>query len=80
MSSSGPLGPGHDWTLAELSELTARGMAERDFENGRKMFAATRCIVCHRFDGEGGATGPDLTNVAGRFSPRRGIRVPCGGR
>jgi putative heme-binding domain-containing protein len=26
--------------------------------------------MCHRFGGEGGATGPDLTNVAGRFSFR----------
>ncbi len=24
--------------------------------------------MCHRFGGEGGATGPDLTNLAGRFS------------
>ena len=32
------------------------------------MFAAARCIVCHRFYGEGGATGPDLTQSAGRFS------------
>src|SRR5262249_44755110 len=42
----------------------------RDFKNGQKMFAAARCIVCHRFYGDGGATGPDLTQVAGRFSLR----------
>ena len=34
------------------------------------MFAAAKCGTCHRFDGSGGATGPDLSNVAGRFSPR----------
>jgi putative heme-binding domain-containing protein len=25
-------------------------------------------VVCHRFGGEGGATGPDLTQLAGRFN------------
>ena len=34
------------------------------------MFAAAKCIQCHRFDGFGGATGPDLTGAAGRFSSR----------
>jgi putative heme-binding domain-containing protein len=32
------------------------------------MFAAARCVVCHRFDADGGSTGPDLTQAAGRFS------------
>ena len=39
----------------------------RNFENGQKAFAAARCVLCHRFAGEGGATGPDLTQAAGRF-------------
>ena len=34
------------------------------------MYAAAQCGSCHRFHGRGGATGPDLTNVAGRFSLR----------
>jgi putative heme-binding domain-containing protein len=63
-----PKGPGHDWTLAELLELQKKEMKGRNFENGRKMFAAARCVVCHRFGGEGGATGPDLTLLAGRFN------------
>ena len=28
---------------------------------------AARCIVCHRYGDDGGATGPDLTQAAGRF-------------
>jgi len=40
----------------------------RNFENGKRAFAAARCVVCHRFGGEGGATGPDLTQAAGRFA------------
>lgn len=61
-------GPGHDWKLGELVELTKSGLSGRNYEHGKKMFAAAKCVVCHRFAGEGGATGPDLTNVAGRFS------------
>jgi putative heme-binding domain-containing protein len=42
----------------------------RDFDRGRTLFAAARCFACHRYDNEGGSNGPDLTGVAGRFSPR----------
>jgi putative heme-binding domain-containing protein len=41
----------------------------RDFERGRKVFGEAACFACHRFDGEGGALGPDLTSAAGKFSP-----------
>jgi putative heme-binding domain-containing protein len=62
-----PIGPGRKWSVDEVTSLATKGLSGRDFENGRRTFAAARCIVCHRFDGEGGATGPDLTNVAARF-------------
>jgi putative heme-binding domain-containing protein len=39
----------------------------RNFEHGKRTFAAARCVVCHRFSGDGGATGPDLTQAGGRF-------------
>jgi putative heme-binding domain-containing protein len=39
----------------------------RNFEHGKRTFAAARCVVCHRFGEDGGATGPDLTQAAGRF-------------
>jgi putative heme-binding domain-containing protein len=61
------IGPGKEYTLDELVELTA-DLKDRDFDNGKRSFAAARCIVCHRFVTEGGATGPDLTQAAGRFS------------
>lgn len=63
-----PAGPGKDWTLDEVRALAKDGLKGRNFENGQKMFAATRCIICHRFGGDGGATGPDLTQLAGRFN------------
>ncbi len=66
-----PTGPGRDWTMADLIKIGETKLANgRDFKNGQKVFAAARCIVCHRFNGEGGATGPDLTQAAGRFSFR----------
>jgi putative heme-binding domain-containing protein len=62
-----PRGPGKDYTLDDLVGLAGNGLHGRNFKNGQKMFAAARCVVCHRFNGEGGATGPDLTQAAGRF-------------
>jgi putative heme-binding domain-containing protein len=65
-----PIGPGRKWTVDDLAGLAKNGLVGRNFEAGRRAYAASRCVICHRFGGEGGATGPDLTNVAGRFSPR----------
>ena len=50
--------------------VAKNGLTGRNFEAGRRAYAASRCVICHRFGGEGGATGQDLTNVAGRFSVR----------
>lgn len=63
-----PTGPGRAWTIADLVALEPKLKSGRDFKNGQKAFASTRCVVCHRFAGDGGATGPDLTQLAGRFS------------
>jgi len=57
------------WTLEELSAATVSGLKDRDFDNGRKMFAATGCYACHRFGDQGGMTGPDLTSAGRRYSP-----------
>ena len=35
---------------------------------GSALFRSEGCINCHRFRGEGGNMGPDLTGVAGRRS------------
>lgn len=63
-----PRGPGREWKLDELVKFAEPKMKGRNFKNGEKMYAAARCIVCHRFQGDGGATGPDLSQVAGRFN------------
>ena len=60
-----------DWTIEELTPLVDSGLKQkRDFDRGRNLFAAASCFACHRFDNEGGAAGPDLTGVSGRFSTR----------
>jgi putative heme-binding domain-containing protein len=59
------------WTLDELVPLAESGLrTKRDFDRGRSLFGAAQCAACHRFDNDGGAAGPDLTGVSGRFSPR----------
>jgi len=59
------------WAMADLEKSLGVGLeGNRDFENGRNMFGAAACFACHRFNQEGGAVGPDLTSVSGKFSPR----------
>ena len=58
-----------NWALKDFAaDLEASVKAKRDFANGRKMAGAGACYVCHRFKGEGGAVGPDLSSVGGKFS------------
>lgn len=56
------------WTLEELSAAAKTDLKKRNFANGRKMFAAAGCYACHRFDNQGGMTGPDLTSAGRRYS------------
>lgn len=56
------------WTLTELSTAAKTNLKQREFANGRKMFAAAGCYACHRFDNQGGMTGPDLTSAGRRYS------------
>ncbi|HEX4415881.1 MAG TPA: c-type cytochrome [Lacipirellulaceae bacterium] len=59
-----------DWKMDDVVPLLAAKLKDRNFEHGRQMFAAANCYGCHHFAGEGGNVGPDLTGLAGRFSPR----------
>src|SRR5262249_13943645 len=59
------------WKLDDLTPALEKGLKNsRDFDRGRKLFAAGKCFACHRFDNEGGSNGPDLSAAAGRFSAR----------
>ncbi len=60
-----------EWGMDDFHDTLAKGVpAGRDFKNGRKMFGAGSCYACHRFQGEGGAVGPDLTSAGGKFSAK----------
>jgi putative heme-binding domain-containing protein len=58
------------WTAAELLPIVDRGTKMADPKRGRNVFAAALCYRCHRFEGQGGMVGPDLTGVARRFGAR----------
>jgi putative heme-binding domain-containing protein len=65
-----PKGPGRAWSIDEVVTLTAGGFKKRDFANGEAMFRSTMCLTCHRFNGDGGGIGPDITGAANRYTMR----------
>lgn len=65
-----PKGPGVRWTVEKASLVADSGLAKRDFEYGKIMFAATLCSSCHTMRGEGGNIGPDLTQLGTRFTTK----------
>jgi putative heme-binding domain-containing protein len=59
------------WKVDDLAKVLETDLKSgRDYDRGRKLFASAKCFACHRYDNEGGSNGPDLTIIAGRFSPR----------
>lgn len=58
------------WKMSDWDEIPGADLKGRNFDRGRQLFGAVACSSCHRFAGEGGAVGPDLTGVSGRFSAR----------
>ncbi|MFM8697938.1 MAG: c-type cytochrome, partial [Phycisphaerales bacterium] len=63
------------WTVDELATALPEDGEARDLARGARVFAETTCVRCHRFGGQGGATGPDLTGVGGRFTRRDLLRA-----
>jgi putative heme-binding domain-containing protein len=61
-------GPGRAWTVDEIVKLAEGGLNGRDKTNGHAMFQAALCSACHRIGDEGGAQGPDLSHLSGRFT------------
>jgi putative heme-binding domain-containing protein len=63
-----PKGPGRKWIKKEALAIINSGMDNRNFEQGKAMFAASLCKSCHQIQGEGGISGPNLTQLGTRFS------------
>jgi len=59
-----------DWHMDDLLPSLAHVEHGRAFESGRAAFRLTGCSQCHRFGGEGGSVGPDLTGVGQRLPAR----------
>ena len=62
------------WTvtegLAALDALASDSLDQEDLATGKTLFRDLLCIQCHRWDGEGGNLGPDLSAVGHRFGRR----------
>lgn len=65
-----PKGPGRAYTVDEVVALAKDGLKARDFTNGKNMYISTMCATCHRFNGDGGSIGPDLTGAGNRYTMR----------
>ena len=65
-----PKGPGKIYTVDEAMKSFQQPLKNRKFQRGKDMFAATACIVCHRFNYDGGGIGPDLTGAGSRYTIR----------
>ena len=60
----------HNWQMDDLVPLLSQADQGRSFEKGKAAYEAAQCYKCHRFNGDGGSTGPDLTGVGNRFDAR----------
>lgn len=70
MADLAPRSQVKQWTVDELAKLAQEKKSGFDYERGKQMFAVAQCYKCHRFAGQGGIQGPDLTAASQRFSPR----------
>jgi uncharacterized repeat protein (TIGR03806 family) len=56
-----------EWGMEDLLPKLEQVTHERSFESGKAAFNQTGCGQCHRFAGDGGSVGPDLSNVSKRL-------------
>ena len=58
-----------DWSLSDLASDLPLARSGRSFEKGKAAFQDAGCIQCHRFHGDGGSVGPDLSGLTQRAKP-----------
>ena len=58
------------WNIDELAPVVERGLTQRDYDRGRRLFGEAQCFACHHFDNQGGGLAPDLTMISRRYSVR----------
>ncbi len=65
-----PIGPGGNYTGSTINQfLWGDKMSDYNgtLADGERAYQAALCVLCHRMRGEGGATGPDLTQIGAKF-------------
>ncbi len=65
-----PKGPGRLYTVDDVVKFAEGKLTGRNFASGKNLYEATACSACHRFNGEGGGLGPDLTGSGNRYTLR----------
>ncbi|MGX1929949.1 c-type cytochrome [Flagellimonas sp. 2504JD4-2] len=63
-----PVGPGNNYTVAMVEKAFAENKKDANFAKGENFFRASLCVSCHSVKGVGGNSGPELTQIATRFS------------
>lgn len=56
-----------EWKTEDLAPWLDQVGSGRNYARGKSAYHDAQCIVCHQFNGEGGAVGPDLTGLGSRF-------------
>jgi putative heme-binding domain-containing protein len=59
-----------EWTVEQVQAELSQLAGPPDLEHGREIVAVAQCFKCHRFAGQGGIQGPDLTATGGRFNEK----------
>ena len=57
----------NEWKTGDLAPLLDQVGSGRNFARGKTAFHEAQCVICHQFNGEGGAVGPDLTGLSSRY-------------
>src|SRR5262249_27563252 len=55
--------------LRNMSKFSAGSVVAGDATHGKILYESSQCASCHRVNGSGPFTGPDLTNVGALRSP-----------
>ncbi|MEM6377940.1 MAG: c-type cytochrome [Bacteroidota bacterium] len=65
-----PIGPGKAYSIQELRSIVNKSTKDYngDYAAGKLVYQSALCSTCHRVNGLGGNSGPDLTQLATRFS------------
>jgi putative heme-binding domain-containing protein len=56
------------WKFDDLADVLSSPLSGRNYARGQQVYQVSQCGACHRFQGAGGAAGPELTGVASRYS------------